>query len=484
MSKGVWQFKYVFGGLAEADQVDREATIAFSKNVNFRRKQDVITLNQRLSKDSGATIDGLPNWIRDLNGTVYSYVNNGKIYERMAASSWTLRKTNASHSGSGLGVDASYLYYSTASYVGRFPIGGTWGASENDTWQALTASSWNPIRYFANVNLLVIGNGNKLAVWDYAAANFSGSRLTMPSGWQIRDLEEWGDYLAISIWRGSSLRNSSFGKLVLWDGLSERPNAVVSSQAGNVQLTIQDKNYLNVFAGVIGNIYRFENSQLYQKRKIPFINEDAGENIEILPGSKTSWHGIPHFGVAGVATAASLSRGVYSFGSDRSNMPNALAMEYTISEDATDANVKIGAIHASSDNELYVGWQNNTTYGIDKLDTSNQYATGYVESLWNRGTPSEEGYMKVPEKFRILYEPLVSGQSLVVKIANDYNSSYATVANATVSGEYAKSLTQLADGNPFPSGRSHKIRIDFTSVGGAAPKLISMKTDYDVKETS
>lgn len=481
---GVWLTKQIYGGIAQGDQIDKEATFSFAKNINFRRKHDVVTLNQRLSKDSASAIDGLPHWIRDLNGTVYAYTDGGKIFQRMAASSWVSQKTVTSSTGQGLGVDSSYLYYVNASYVGRFPIGGTWGVSNTDTWQAITASSWNPVKNFANVNLLCVGNSDKLAVYDPAAAAWSASRLTMPAGWKIRDLEEWGDYIAISLWTGSAINKSNQGKVVLWDGLSDTFNAIVSSQAGNILLAQTDKNNLNVIAGVIGNVYRLNAGQLYQMKKVPFVNESAGDFIDVFPGGKTTWNGVPLFAVAGLASSASCFRGVYSYGSDTNGIPAGMNMEYTISQDTSGTAVKVAALHAAANNELYVGWADGSTYGIDKLDNSNQYATGYFETLQFHGSLAEEGYLKTPVKVHMAHLPLASGQSIAYKVRRDYNASFATVVTSSTYNSVDEQTTQLTDGTPIPSGRMFQGRVEFTGISGAAPSLLSVKTNYNVKETS
>ena len=474
--------KAIYGGLAEGEQVDRlPAAFSIGKNINYRKTHDVITLNQRVTKDSGTVIDALPHWIKDLQGTVYSYLQNGKIFQRISAGSWVSVKTVTASTGNGLGVDASYLYYANASFLGRFPTGGTWGVDNNDTYQNLTTASWSPIKYFANVDLLLVGNGGTLATYDYGAANYSGSRLTMPRGWKIRDIEEWGDYVAISIWAGTSLRQQSQGKLVLWDGLSETFNAIVDSAAGNVQVTQSDNNSLNVLAGMIGNIYRLENGELKQQRKIPFLNEDAGDNIEIFPGAKAVWKGIPHFGVAGVASGASFLRGVYSYGADKKGLPESLNMEYTISEDVTSSNVKIGSLHTAQDNAFYIGWANSTTYGIDINDITQQYATGYLETLQFHGAGEEEGYEKAIMQARLLTKPLTSGQSIVHKVKSNYSASFATVMTHNTANAVEMSVKQLATSSPFPRFRILQERFEFTSASGIAPELLSGKVDYETK---
>lgn len=480
----LWQTKLVFGGTAEGAQVDREHTFDIGHNINYRRTHDLVRLSQKMGKDSASAIDALPHWIDDLKGTVYSYLANGKIFERLAAGSWVSRKTVSTSVGQGFGVDPSYLYYTNASYIGRFPSGGTWGASEEDTWQAITASSWNPVKYFAKVDLTLFGSGEDLAVWDPGVSNFSATRLTMPGGWKIRDIEEWGDYVAIACWTGSSINQSREGKIILWDGLSERPNAIVDAEDGNILLTFKDGYHLNVLAGVVGNISRFESGQVAQKRKIPYINEDGAEFIDVYPGAKTLFNGLPLLGVAGNASAASLSRGVYSWGTVRNNVPNSLNLEYLISTGSFGTTTKVGSLHAAANNQLFVGWDDNGTYGIDVMDTSLQAGSGFLETLDFHGDRREEGFIKELKKARLLFKPLVSGQTITMKIKAESNASWATAMTASSPGVVEMSTTQLADGTPFPSGRWFKQRLEFTAASGQTPELISSRITYDVKPTS
>lgn len=482
---GVWRFKYAYGGVAEGESLDRDETFRFGENINYRRVHDVTTLNQKMEKDSGTAITGLPHWIRDLQGTPYAYTSNGRIYKRFAQASWVAQHTMPASHGQGFATDPSFLYYANSSFLGRYPVGGTWGSNNSDKWQSITGSSWNPIRYFSAVDLLLVGNGEKLATYDYGAANFSTSRLVMPKGWRIRDIEEWGDYVAISCWTGSNIRQSSEGKMILWDGLSETANAFVDSEDGNVLLSIKDGYNLNVFAGVIGNIFRYEGGQLNQKRKIPFVNEDAGDWLDIYPGAKTLWKGIPHFGVAGAAVAnASFGRGVWSWGMNKNNLPNSLNLEYTMAEAGNSTNTKIGALHASSSDELYVGWANASAFGIDKLSLTKQQASGYIESIAFHGNARETTYMKQLQQMRLLFKPL-KGQSIVLKVRDDYSPSWATVMTANTSGLSFMSTTQLANGTPLPRGRIFHARIEYTSnASHIAPELLEMRAVYDAKPTS
>lgn len=488
---GTWMTKYIHAGISDSSQVANDPrSVSFARNLNFRSQNDTVRLNKRLVKDSGTAIDALPVWIDDIDNTVYAYLNNGKIFERVANASWSNVKTVSASTGQGLGTDSEALYYANASFVGRFPKGGTWGVDNDDDWAAITGSSWNPIKYFSKVDLLCVGSDNTLGVYDYGSATYSNTRLTMPRGWHIRDLNEWGDYMVISLWTGANLRQSNTGLIALWDGFAEVPNAYIDSQAGNIQLTQTDKNFLNVFSGVIGDIYRLNAGELYQKTKLPFVNENDGDFVEINPGAKTNFKAIPHFGVAGNSSGASIQAGVYSYGTNKGGIPSSLNLEYTISTDNNDASeVTIGSIHASSNADFYVGWYDSGVpgYGIDKIDNTKYYDEGWFETMQFHGSIAEEGYLKTPMQVKLQYEPLASGTSILSEIASDFNSTWTQWLEATEYQSVQDQSIQLGSGNPPPTGRVLKSRVtlnNFDDNQSKTPVFISQKIKYDVRPTS
>lgn len=486
----VWQFKYVYGGVAEGESLDREATFRIGENINYRRTHDVMTLSQKVEHDSDLENTPAPvHWIRDtIYGHTFAYNSDGSISRRLTDREWITQHTLPASHGQGFAADPSYLYYAHDTHVGRVPIGSA-GASwsvANDSWQPIAGSSWNPIKYFAAVDKLLIASDENLAVFDYGAGNFSATRLVMPRGWRIRDIEEWGDFVAISCWTGANIRASSQGKLILWDGLSERPNAFIDSEAGNIQMTMRDGYHLNVLAGVHGNIYRFESGQLNQKRKIPLINEDRGDWVDIYPGAKTTWRGIPHFGVAGTgATNASYIRGVYSWGTTRNNIPNSLNAEYIVPEAGSGAGARITALHTTGDNNLFVAWANASSHGLSRISQTVQQASGYVESLAFVGRRSEATYMKQVKQVRLLFKTLESvGGAAFVKIRADYSPSWATVGawDAPSDGVFNAGRTaNFAGGEQFPRGRVLHMRVELQSnFSGIAPELLEARVIYDV----
>src|ERR1035437_4520099 len=103
---------------------DQPTNFWYSENVNIRTDPYAPTLNYATVKESGSVVVDFVKWadITPAALTVYAYGDQGNIYSRTLAGSWTnLHKAGGSH-GNGLqyfyGDD--YLYYPTDSTIGRY----------------------------------------------------------------------------------------------------------------------------------------------------------------------------------------------------------------------------------------------------------------------------------------------------------------------------------------------------------------------------
>jgi len=116
----------------------------------------------------------------------------------------------------------------------------------------------------------------------------------------------------------------------------------------------------------------------------------------VHPDAVTNFHGLPLFGLS-QQTGTGVSLGVYSFGRTNPNYPFVLALEYPIST-GNLTNIEIGAIEPYGD-QFYVSWRDDATYGVDLLDLSNKYATGYITTrvtLFDRILESTYRKIQVP----------------------------------------------------------------------------------------
>jgi len=141
-----------------------------------------------------------------------------------------------------------------------------------------------------------------------------------------------------------------------------------------------------------------------------------------------------HFGVAGNSDANYVEKGVYSYGSLNRNYAEALGYDFFISTGIKiDSSIKIGMIK-SIGQSLLVGWQNNISYGIDKIDiTSTSFSSGMYRTLLTDF--SSIGKEKYPLTLKTTFEALASGDTIKTKYdsnrRNIWNSQTEDTVGAT-----------------------------------------------------
>lgn len=87
-------------------------------------------------------------------------------------------------------------------------------------YQVLVDDPYHPIEQVTNI--LAIGNERYLATWD--GVTYNPHRLVFPSGYRVRCLGIWREYLVIGTSRGTNIDDFDQGRLFFWDGVSDTYN--------------------------------------------------------------------------------------------------------------------------------------------------------------------------------------------------------------------------------------------------------------------
>jgi hypothetical protein len=199
-----------------------------------------------------------------------------------------------------------------------------------------------------------------------------------------------------------------------------------------------------------------------------------GEHLFTYPGA------IDHFQekvVVGITSSKTdensvVPMGVYEYGSQSSpDTPLGFNLSYIISTGNYKSSVTITMVRAIGD-DLYIGWADDATTGLDLVSTDSDAATsGVYESLiFDGGDPSHD---KLAVMLRAKFVALASGES--VTLAYDINRSGTFTADSAVS-------TSGETKAEFPIYKRFKeIEFKFTlaSSGGTFPKLVELEFDYD-----
>lgn len=296
----------------------------------------------------------------------------------------------------------------------------TTGAGDLETayftthFQILISDEYHPMKEF--LDFMVIGNERYLAKFE-AGSIYDPHRLTFPSGYRVRCLAYWREYLVIGCWKGTNITDFDDGRIFFWDGVSTTYNHSIPVPEGGVNSMFGTQDVLFMVAGYTGEILVYNGGGVATKfNKIPKL--EYGKYVEIAPGSMDMWRSNIHMGINFNTDSSSVHKGVYSIGSANTAYPASLGLDFPTSlGDQTSSNVKVGMVFPSGQS-LYVGWQNGTSYGIDKISpTNNVQSTGTVECLiTDLGQISKEKY---PLKARLDFKPLLAGESLRVKYKAD-----------------------------------------------------------------
>lgn len=350
-------------------------------------------------KESGTTVTELCKAavVSPSNGDSFWFSSSsGKIWKRTSAGVWSLVHTNTQGACLGALYFNGFIYYASASKLGRQAIGvasseATW-TSQNDSWATFTNAdaSYHPM---AEQNLaLYIGDGKFVASVDSAAA-FSANALDLTVEHRITALAPFEDDLLIGTLVHTNANRSGVYR---WDTYSASWTVVDYVDEIGVNMFIPADNLMYAQIGTVGNIYVYTGSAMELFKTLRDHNNTI--TTDVLAYGATNLNGLPLIAQA---------RGVFSLGRRDRDMPIALNIEYA---PAGGQGTTPGAIAAIGSQVLYA---NGTQ--VDKLDTNR--ANGQII------TPIALGTF---ERIRVIYDSLPSGTSITIDTKADGASSWTS----------------------------------------------------------
>lgn len=472
-----------YGGIAPSNKLGVRGSFAFGKNLNIFDEPSQMTIMPKATKVSGNNVTGLVKWIvsgapHDTN--MYFYDENGVVYKETSGGTWSVLHTVPSSHGQGMAVFQNYLYCVADSDISRYgPLdssptwtdswGSTQAASDSQTAMQSTATTkFGPAMVFTNG--VAFGNGNYLVWWDNTL--LETQKITLPPGLSIRSLAVVNQFLMMGTWRGTSITANEEGFVFTWDGASDTFNDFASIPQGGVAAMVNSKNRLIMSAGGSGQILMNYNPSL-AIQTIPKLS--ISKYLEIYPGAITNWRGMTQIGLAANTNSSSIYGGVYTYGSSTQLYPEVLNYSFTISSGTqTGTTLSIGSLYGIG-NSLYIGWNDNGTYGVDKITNSNDpYALAQFESLiFDAGQLYRD---KLAKKIKAVHLPLLDGESVQL----GYNINRATDYTYD-SGAYNNTVGSTETKLIIPSGRFREIQ--FTCLLGTntttSPTVTYVGMEYD-----
>lgn len=306
--------------------------------------------------DSGGLVDALPTCSTTLpNGdSFFGNEDNGKIWKVTSGGAVSLVHTNTEGANFGMEYHDGYLYYWSATELGRIAEANassesSW-TSENDTWNTLTNTNTTTSKGCEQNLSLFVPNGNLIASVD-GSQNFQANSLDLQSQHVINAIIPDSIYVLIGTQVGSS--NNSAGNFV-WDTYSGSWTVDDYIDEIGVNMYIPSDNTTFIQIGTVGNIYYWTGAkaELYTRLK-----DSTTFTTSLNPYGSANLNGLPL-----IAT----NRGIYSLGKGDARLPIAQVIEYVPS---AGQGTTLGAMQAVG-NDVFVGYKDGSNYGIDHLSTT------------------------------------------------------------------------------------------------------------------
>ena len=463
------------GGLSSGSKRGLAGSFRFGNGLDIHQDPDKLQIMPASTKDSGTTVVDLPMFAttNTVNSNIYFLGDAGNIYARTSAGSWSIIQTLTNAEGLGFFSGTNLIY--GVSDDTQFTIDPATD-SVSTGYRTLNSADYHPIEPF--LDKIFTGNGRELVSTDASAIDYDsttrGGGITVDYNYKIRCLKNIGDWLFI----GCSSDNSSAAKYFLWDGVSDDYNyaRTLMGEDGINAVEITDDGTVLVFAGKKGHTYQLISIDIPLKRikraTLPRIEKD--KTIEVYPGSTTGYQGHILFAPS-AGTSLTAEKGVYSWTSGRDEDPMVLNLDYSIStKTTTGTGVKIGCLLGANSTELFIGWKDGSSYGVDLIDGTGAQGVALFESLiHDDGEPDKIKHYK---QFDIkLAGDLATGEVITLYYKAE-RGSWTSI------GTLDYSVDEAINQKTFkPDIRAYEleIKLAFANSGSTAPTIDSITVIFE-----
>lgn len=378
-------------GISESNQSKFDTLVSVDVHSNPGKAQCSKAL---ADIDTGGLVASLPTCsLVASNGDLFLGADT-KIY-KISSGTITLVHTSTQGAVLGLGEHLGYLYYATATKLGRQTVAlasseASW-SSQTDAWATFT--NQKTYKHIVWINqILCIADGNFVAIVD-ENGDFLANALDVLERDIITALCNTNDTLSIGTLVNSAIHSA---RIYAWDTYSPSWSEDFEVKERGVNMFFEIDGFYYVQIGTVGNIYQWTGSQaLFYKR--------------LRDSSTVVVTGVNPYGTASLngLTLIATIRGIFSIGKSDSSLPLAMVIEYVSSE---GQGATLGALE-SLGSDIYVGVKNGTTYAVDHISAN--YATGKII------TPETDGKAR---NLKIRYTSMPTNCSITSKIKEDDGS--------------------------------------------------------------
>lgn len=389
----LWKIDKYNGGEAEDSRIGPPGSARYLIGFDIHEDTGKLVVARKPVKQSASIVTKLIKWIEYVqsSGKTYFY-GEDTIYQETGGSYSVVRTIlSGTPNGQGMALFNGYLYYRTATTLGRYDLDATWNDSYQTGLQAVT--TFCPMKTFKN--LMLVGNGRYLGTLD-DVGTWNPTRLTFPVGYYVKALSVAGSLAVILISKGTAITDSNEGYLVFWNGTSQTYDSLIPID-GNPHAVAVRNNRIYIIAGTPPVIQQSLGGVAEDLFTIP--NVGIGKTAEVYPGAIDVWNKKIYYGISD-GTSTSVLRVVRSWGSKNAAFPEVSNPEFPTSQadvenddGLTGTTVQITALKQIGTTIRYA-WKSGSSYGVDVVDTTQYQACGILRSLaFDRESP----YEKLPD---------------------------------------------------------------------------------------
>lgn len=401
---------------------------------------------------------------------------------------WTETTNNASSTGA-VNYNLFVYYERTGLIYGARAGSNIWAydptgsASWADSHQALSYTNIAQGLVHSKDDILYIPYDNKIAKNNNGS--WTTTALTLPANLYITSICEYGNYLAIA---ATPLSGLGENVVYLWnrdDSLTTLSQRISWGTEVLKVLDVVDGELVGIsLGGGISSrltdriVFRRYVGGDQQQKFMEFLGEDTSSTT--LAIAKQVHDSRLHF-MMGIKLNGTQKAGVWSIGRASPTQPLGVIHERPIDDNVALVTPVLYNFHYAND-FLFQSFNNNSTEQMTKTndDSTSYTASAIYETLINPKMPLEHRWMK-KELFSIgvTFEPLASGESVVLKYRVDSNGSWTTVATFDTDGEVRGEATD-ASGSQFSPGVEYEFRVE--STGGAV--ITGLEYRYGIQNTN
>jgi hypothetical protein len=322
-------------------------------------------------------------------------------------------------------------------------------------------SSYHPMFSHPGQQILYIGDNNYVHQVD--AGTFTREALDITQPLIVRSLGQLGSDLLLGTYIADTVTGA---QIIRWNGWSVSFTSSDPVPEIGINAFLPADNFTLVQAGNKGNIYYYNGQQLELYGRIPgdYSSTAYGEVYYQSVGNKESQI---LFGFSN-GSGNPADQGIYRIARHDKDYPYIMDFPYPISErsgtDLVTTSLSIGGILVAG-SDIYVAWKNGSSFGIDKIDSSNKLNGAYFESRIMTVNREEFSNMS---KIVFSYADLPASTSLSYYIDRNY-TGYGS-ALTTVDDTDRNTISTKDNQTDFST---LQVKVTFTTSSNSAPKIES-----------